>query len=92
MVMESPVKDRKAANIKATVTQHEALIPHLLAARALSGCDTVGVYFGIGKNTMLKVLKSRCYLLDLLGKTDIPIPEVVKQAPAFISVLWTPNT
>ena len=87
MIMESPVRDRKAADIKATVAQCEAIIPHLLAAHTLSGCDTVGAFLGIGKNTvgLLKVLKSRCCLLDLLGKPDIPIPEVVKQASAFIS-------
>ena len=74
-----------AANIKNTVTQYKVIIPQLLAAHALSGCDTVAAYFGTGKNTVLKVLKSGCYLLDLLGKPDVPIPEVVKQAPAFIS-------
>ena len=43
------------------------IIPNLLAAHALSGCDTVGSYFGIGKKTVIKVLKKNNINLSLLG-------------------------
>ena len=41
LIMESFFKDRQCIDIKATVTKHKDIIPHILAAHALSGCDTV---------------------------------------------------
>ena len=39
--------------IKATAIEHRNIIPDLLAAHALSGCDTTACYFGIGKGTIV---------------------------------------
>lgn len=41
LVMESFSKERNCLDIKATVEKHNTIIPQLLAAHALSGCDTV---------------------------------------------------
>jgi len=54
--MDSPVKGRAVIDIWATAKDNETIIPGLLAARALSGCDTAACYFGIGKATALKIL------------------------------------
>ena len=48
MFMTSPVQLRSMIGIKATVEKHHAIVPGLLAAHVLSGCDTVPIYFGIG--------------------------------------------
>jgi hypothetical protein len=53
MYMSSPIQQRSTVDIKATVQAHHTVIP---AAHALSGCDTVPTYFGIGKGTVLRTL------------------------------------
>ena len=49
VTMESPIKDRIVVDIGKTVEKHQNIIPEILAAHALSGCDTVACCFGIGK-------------------------------------------
>jgi hypothetical protein len=39
------------------VRENMGMIPGLLEACVLTGCDTVAAYYGIGKRTTLKVLK-----------------------------------
>ncbi|MES9879341.1 MAG: hypothetical protein ABW185_00475, partial [Sedimenticola sp.] len=56
--MESPLRQRGVIDIDATVQDNLLVIPGLLAAHALSGCDTVASYFGIGKGKVLKVLRA----------------------------------
>ena len=70
-LLESPVKDRVTIDIKDTVIEHRNIIPDLLAVHALSGCDTIACYFGIGKGTMLKHLKHRIHLFP---HKEIPMP------------------
>ena len=41
LTMESFSKDRQCIDIKATVTKHKDIIPHISAAHALSGCYAV---------------------------------------------------
>ena len=55
--MESPMKGRAVIDIDATVCENLSIIPGLLAAHALSGCDTVASHYGIGKGIVLKVLR-----------------------------------
>ena len=56
LFMTSPIHQRAVIDIKATVHVHHSIITNLLAAHALSGCDTIASYFGIGKGTVLKTL------------------------------------
>ena len=46
-----------AIDIKGTVKKHAKIVKELLPAHAISGCDTVGAYHGIGKGTVVKMLK-----------------------------------
>ena len=56
--MISPNKNSKVAiDIEASVQAHSSIVPNLLAAHALSGCDTTPSYFGIGKAKVLKILR-----------------------------------
>ena len=50
------------------VEKHNGMIPSLVAAHSLSGCDTVLKMFGIGKGKAFSVVK-RCPL-NFLGRAD----------------------
>ena len=49
VLMESFSDDRALININARATKHESIIPSLIPAHALSGCDSVPKMYGIGK-------------------------------------------
>ncbi|MEL7308361.1 MAG: hypothetical protein AAGK05_11175 [Pseudomonadota bacterium] len=83
VLMESPVRDRAIVDIGMTVAKHIDIIPELLAAHALTGCDTVACFYGIGKTTVLKVLQSGLSL-SLLGHVDASFSSVLKQATDFL--------
>ena len=42
----------KVMDIAATLANHKPIIPNLLAAHGLTGCDTVASYFGLGKKEL----------------------------------------
>ena len=64
VIIESPVENRVTIDIKATAIEHRYIIPDLLAAHALSGCDTTACYFGICniRALLLKHFKHRNHL------------------------------
>ena len=48
--------DGQKREAKTKADLHRDIIPDLLAAHGLTGCDTVATYFGIGKAAALRVL------------------------------------
>ncbi len=68
--MESPLTGHHALDINATSGANQSIVPGLLAAHAISGCDSVASYYGIGKGKALKVLKKGKYKLSLLGMSE----------------------
>ena len=56
-------------DINATVARSSHIMGNLLAGHALTGCDTVAAYFGIGKQKMLKALVTAN--LDAIGEYQI---------------------
>ena len=64
--------------------EHANLLPNLLAAHGLSGCDTVTPCYGIGKMKILKTLKQGNHSLSCLGDSNSNWPDVVKQATSFM--------
>ncbi|EDO50031.1 predicted protein [Nematostella vectensis] len=66
MFMCSPIHNRASIDIKETVEAHRTILPALPAVHALSGCDTVPTYVGIGKGTALKTLMADSDSLTLL--------------------------
>ena len=56
----------KKVNIGARKQKHILIIDSLLATHAVSGCDTIRQYHGLGKKTVIKVLQSHplLHLLD----------------------------
>ena len=81
--MVSPINDREVIGIDATVNQHRKIIPNLLAAHGLTGCDTVSMYFGVGRTVTLNVLKSGIHTLSYIGDTNRPMADVTTQATSF---------
>jgi len=84
MFMSSPVQRRSLIDIKGTVQIHQSIIPDLPAAHALSGCDTVATYFGIGKGTVLKNLIAAPNSLLQLGCLN----DVIDQSTQFIGACY----
>ena len=80
VLMESPIKGK-------TVLKHSEIVERILPAHALSGCDTVASYFGIGKATVLKTLRSG-HSLNLLGAPGHSMESVIQQATSIISACY----
>lgn len=89
MLMQSTKKGRAVIDIKATVSKLADIIPNLLQAHALTGCDTVAMCHGIGKGKMLKTLKSGRYSLRLLGDQTADFNDVILQSTAFMSACYS---
>ena len=87
VTMESPIKQGVVVDIGSTVCKYKDILPQILLAHALSGCDTVTCCFGIGKGTVLKTLQSG-YELSSLGQIDAPFIEVMNQATAFMTACY----
>ena len=84
VLMASPIRGRAVIDINATVDLHRDIIPDLLAAHGLTGCDTVATYFGIGKAAALRVLTSGVHRLTYVGDTSRIMSEDTAHATPFI--------
>jgi hypothetical protein len=62
IVMTGTIRGRTSVDIKATAEKHGQMIPHLLAAHVILGCDTVAYMWGIGKVKVLKALTAGNHL------------------------------
>ena len=71
VLIGSPIAGRSLLDIQASTDRHRSIIPDLLAAHALTGCDTVASPHGIGKMTALKVLNSGEYSLSQIGVQQV---------------------
>ena len=74
-------------DIKSTLAKHSQIVKNLLPAHAISGCNTVVSYYGLGKGFVIKVLKAG-YELSAIGNVDAPFKQVLNQATAFISACY----
>ncbi|KAF3842425.1 hypothetical protein F7725_024376 [Dissostichus mawsoni] len=90
LIMESPRKERAIVDIKVTLSKHSEIVENLLPAHAISGCDTVASYYGLGKGSVINVLKAE-YEPSAIGNMDAPFQQVLYQATAFISASLNPE-
>ena len=65
LIMESTSCSRSSIELGATLAKHSGIVPQLIAAHAVSGCDTVGCYHGIGKTKDVKALLAGIELNNL---------------------------
>lgn len=84
MKLQSTQTGRAFIDISATVQKLKNMIPELLPAHALSGCDTVPMCHGIGKGKMLKAVQTGKCSLSLLGNVHADMQDITKQAAAFM--------
>ena len=84
VLMVSPIHGRTVLDVNAAVEEHKSIIPDLLAAHGLTGCDTVASYFGIGKAVALKALRTGKYKLDLVGNMESEVTDVIDQSTKFM--------
>ena len=78
VIMEPTSQGRLSVNIGSTVAKHRSIAPHLLSAHALTGCDTVASYFGIGKTKVVKALETG-HRLSHLGRPMVSLEVVLQQ-------------
>ena len=84
LYMQSLVYGRSSVDIRASFQKHRSKAPDLPRIHAISGCDTVACFYGIGKVTALKVA-SEGYQLGSLGCETAALSDVSKQATSFIA-------
>ena len=90
--MVSPIQERSVLDI-AAAEYHSSIVPDLLAAHGITGCDTVASYFIVGKVSALKVLRHGQRSLNLLGNTGgPPFSVVVDQATHFMLAFYGQQT
>ena len=82
--MESTSYNANVIDINATVEKHMDIAPNLLAAHGLSGCDTGGKIFGIGKQTVVKILKSKCVSFESIGELSGVFSDCVREGTEFL--------
>ena len=87
MFMVPTKQGRIVTDIKLTAEHLGNLCLQLLPAHALTGCDQVCTYYGIGKAKMLKVVKDS-KTLSLLGNLDANFEDVLKEATDFMSACY----
>ena len=85
LTMESPSKERALLDIKLTQAKHKEIVTNLLPAHAISGCDTVACYLGIGKGRVIKHLKEECDL-SAIGNVDAPLQQVIDSVVALLAI------
>ena len=61
--------DKNLISVNKTVEKYNDVIPSLITAHSLSGCDTFPTLFGIGKGNVLNVVKT--HPLHFLGKESL---------------------
>ena len=84
VMMISPIRCRTVIDINASVDKNPAFMEDILAAHGLTGCDTVATYHGIGKGIALKVLRSGCLSLSMVGDITSLVQDALGQSTSFI--------
>ena len=84
VIMEGTSGEHVQVDIGTTAKRHHSIIPYLMAAHALTGCDTVARMNGIGKVTAINQLNKGA-IITLLGDIESNIDDVVLEATTFIA-------
>ena len=87
LIMESTSRGRSSIDIGATVAKHSYIVPQMIAAHAVSGCDTVGCYHGIGKTKVVKALSAGIEL-NHLGDPKARLYDIMKESTHFIGTCY----
>ena len=88
IAMEECSGNRSVISINDVVRKHKGIMDNLLAAYALTGCDTTSGLYGIGKGRMLKVLENYKGTLQAVGDLEADDGIVVQQCNRFVAQLY----
>ena len=67
--------------------KHKTIVPQILKAHEISGCDTVAYLYGIWKGVVVKKLFTEMKLIHL-GNADADLDDVVSDATTFIAACY----
>ena len=87
LIMESTSRNRSSIDIGETVAKHSDIVPQLIAAHAVSVCDTVVCYHGIRKTKVVKALSAGIEL-NQLGDPKARLDDVMKESTHFIGACY----
>ena len=76
---------RSLIDINETAKKHAEILPSLIDAHALSGCDSVPKLYGTGKKTVIKNLKDQNLSLSSLEDTAGSLANVYAKSTKLIS-------
>ena len=77
-------------DIAHSVMKNIDMVKYLVAAHAVSGCDTVACLHGIGKGTVLKAI-SKGKAIEHLGDPDASMIDVISEATQFVATCYGVN-
>ena len=83
VLLEDFSADKKLISIGKSVAKSRSIIPSLLSAHALTGCDTVPMMFGIGKTKVINILNKSP--LEYLGKADAEEEDYMNEGKLFVA-------
>ena len=86
LLMVGRSQSKASVDIKPTAKEQTVFISQLFAVHAMSGCDPVSYLWGIGKGTILNMLKVG-HQLNKLGVLEAGLTDVVKEATLFYAAL-----
>ena len=87
VTMKGYSRSHAIIDVNEVAQQHDAVIPNLLGAHALSGCDTVSSFAGIGTAMVLKRLMTFTDNL-CLGDPSTSLDEVTDSCLRFVATLY----
>lgn len=82
IIMKAPSSERVSVDIQASVKRGRDIVPYVLVAHGLTGCDTVAKLQGIGKSTVIKKLKEG-NTSQHLGDISASLDDVLAEATVF---------
>ena len=85
--MESCSGNSSVIDVNKVVEKHSKVMPNILAAHALTGCDTVSSLAGIGKTTVLKKLETFKEILKL-GEPSDSLDDVMDSCLKYVASLY----
>lgn len=86
VIMEGISHGRTVVDIGETAKKHAVIAPQLLAAHAITGCDTVAQLSGIGKITAIKTLLAGQPLKLLGGGSSLK--DIAAECTRFIAACY----
>ena len=87
LIMESTSGSRSSIDIGATVAKHSGIVHQLIAAHAVSGCDTGGCHRGIVKTKVVEALPAGI-ALNHLGEPKVSLDNAMKESTHFVGACY----